>query len=802
MSITSNGIKLHNKRKGYCCALLFNALELFLSALLVVTLSAHIIFPEQARAAAGASSVLSYQGRLTDSSGNALGGGSGTNYCFRFSIYDDTNVGAPDNKLWPSGTPSTMTVNVANGVFNVGIGDTGAGGDSLATYSFASTTSVYLNVEVNDTPTTCSGGWDNLSPRQRLDSVAYARAAYELYGGNARIGRGSGETTGSQKYLHLDQVTNSETIGGACPTNSVNGSVWYNSNHSRALICELNIIKVLKTIGNGTTTVDAVAITGNTEGTPVTVTSGTVSLAGGNNITLSQAGNAMTVRGAYNPAQFTNSTANATMNLLWAGNSNGSGNITMGLIGSTITANAPSGGGVIFGMSNLGVSTAGTSGTVGSQFIVVGGVGIIGSQSINGQSATLSLVNSWSTATMANAIGTTNVVGANAGRFALEGHQHAGIPVAGISGGNTLNTSGTYYGSLMFAGGNNITLSAVTGAGGQTITISGGAGGGGFANYIAAGGVTTNGLNTINFSNANGVSFGLGAGANSSVMTASVNAGGGINGISAGTFSTNPTSLYFSNANGVTFGLNSGASSSVITASVNAGGGAAPTLNYWDNMPWGATNSGGAGGFAFTGSHRSLFVIPLNGFYHPFPGDITANTMLLNLSQSGSTATMSQVFTSNFYIGVYTLNTLVSSLSLLDSVNASFARNPAATNNSTGFVGQRFLPILSSQWSSQPVFKNGSQYWLGYFWSSAGVLNQSNSILGFYRFSTAQRSGSINPAASNTATSMGWGPFYGIYTATTNALPTAINTNQLNKVNAAAGFNPHIIFNNSAQTAF
>src|SRR3989344_5426845 len=237
MSISQNGVKLLvSPRKGRVLFLFVLVAEFLLSAIFVVSLGAHIIFPEQARAAAGVSSVLSYQGRLTDSSGNPLGG-SPTNYCFRFSIYDDATVGAPDNKLWPAGAPSSMTVSVANGVFNVGVGDTGAGGDSLDTYSFTSTSSVYLNVEVNDTATTCSGGWDNLSPRQRLDSVAYARAAYELYGGNARVGTGSGVTTGNQKYLHLDQVTNSETIGGACPTNSVNGSVWYNSYHTRAADC-------------------------------------------------------------------------------------------------------------------------------------------------------------------------------------------------------------------------------------------------------------------------------------------------------------------------------------------------------------------------------------------------------------------------------------------------------------------------------------------------------------------------------------------------------------------------------------
>ena len=40
----------------------------------------------------------------------------------------------------------------------------------------------------------------------------------------------------------------------------------------------------------------------------------------------------------YNAAQFTNSTANSTQNIVWAGNSNGSGNITFGITGSTVTA--------------------------------------------------------------------------------------------------------------------------------------------------------------------------------------------------------------------------------------------------------------------------------------------------------------------------------------------------------------------------------------------------------------------------------------------------------------------------------
>lgn len=122
MSFTDNGIKLNRgfiDRRFF--QFWFRTVEIFLSVLFVISLAGPFVFPNQAQAVAGVSKYLSYQGRLTDSSGNALSG-SGTDYCFKLSIYDDATVGAPDNKLWPTGNSSTSTVSVANGVFNVGIG--------------------------------------------------------------------------------------------------------------------------------------------------------------------------------------------------------------------------------------------------------------------------------------------------------------------------------------------------------------------------------------------------------------------------------------------------------------------------------------------------------------------------------------------------------------------------------------------------------------------------------------------------------------------------------------------------------
>jgi len=267
--------------------MLFSLVEFIFSIFVFISLSANLWYPEKMEAATGVSKILSYQGRLTDASGNPLGG-TGTNYCFRFSVYDNATVGA-GSKLWPAGTPSTMTINVANGVFNVGIGDTGAGGDDLAAFNFYDNDSIYLNVETAaQVAESCSGvSFENLSPRQRIEAVGYSLSTRDVYGdllrtlnstGIVQIGTGTGVAS-NQKLFRLDVKNTSDTIGGACTTS---GALWYNSSSSRALVCDGTTIQEIGNLGT---------IVGIKEqSTTTNISSGTVNFSGSNNITISQEG--------------------------------------------------------------------------------------------------------------------------------------------------------------------------------------------------------------------------------------------------------------------------------------------------------------------------------------------------------------------------------------------------------------------------------------------------------------------------------------------------------------------------------
>ena len=189
-------------------------------------------------------------------------------------------------------------------------------------------------------------------------------------------------------------------------------------------------------------------IGGNTSGASTQIVSGVLTFAGGNNITLSQAGNAITISGgaggggvavagniAGNFAGVSEIVTSGTIYLA------GGNNLTISQNNNSFTFSAGAGGGgAAVGVGTVG-NTAGTSGTFSSGTVFfAGGNNITASQSTGPSGATLSIV----------------------------GASHM---VNGIStGGNTAGTTGfVSVGSYLFVGGNNVTLSQSTGANGATV---------------------------------------------------------------------------------------------------------------------------------------------------------------------------------------------------------------------------------------------------------------------------------------------------------------------------------------------
>ncbi len=126
--------------------------------------------------AAAPPSILSYQGRLANSSGDLLGG-SGTAYYFKFSIWNNATVGS-GTRLWPASAPTATTATVRQGVFTVNIGDTANGYPDPLSLDFSNYSALYLQVEVSSN----GSSYETLSPRQRITSSAYAQLAGGVVG--------------------------------------------------------------------------------------------------------------------------------------------------------------------------------------------------------------------------------------------------------------------------------------------------------------------------------------------------------------------------------------------------------------------------------------------------------------------------------------------------------------------------------------------------------------------------------------------------------------------------------------------
>lgn len=203
------------------------------------------------------------------------------------------------------------------------------------------------------------------------------------------------------------------------------------------------------------------------------ITTGEAVFADSNNVSFGVSGGTITASASYSqstaPAAIVASGGTISSGTVSFADSN---SISFGVSGNTITASyAPVTSGIQAVAVGLGAISTGTVNLVNSNGLSFG----LSSDSITA---------SYTTPVVSNAIqavGSVTSAGTNTSRFAADDHVHAGLNSVSVAG-NTAGTVTAGAGSLVLAGGSNITLSGSTSGGGMTLSVvgaSGGSGGGG-----------------------------------------------------------------------------------------------------------------------------------------------------------------------------------------------------------------------------------------------------------------------------------------------------------------------------------
>ena len=278
------------------------------------------------------------------------------------------------------------------------------------------------------------------------------------------------------------------------------------------------------------------------------------------------------------------------------------------------------------------------------------------------------------------------------------------------------NTTGTLAlvstGTLILAGGNNITLSQ----NGQSITISGANVGG--AQTAISGIQISNATytsGTVTFQNANGISFGSsGANGISASYTVPSTAGliSAIN-FSAGTTNSNATNIVFSNSNNISFGLNG--------ATVTA------TATFAQSVQTQASGNIGATGFATTSTTGTAIVGTNNttGFTLGVPAYITTYaSQTVQTQASGNIAGTATSVSGNASI---TLNSNGLALNVNNLAGTGFATTTVAGTAVVGTHNTAGLTLAIPPYITTYVAGAGAAIAAGTQTGSTGTIVFSNS---------------------------------------------------------------------------
>jgi hypothetical protein len=360
----------------------------------------------------------------------------------------------------------------------------------------------------------------------------------------------------------------------------------------------------------------------------------------------------------------------------------------------------------------------------------------------------------------------------------------------------TVNSSGISFDGRGYAGtgttfnGANISGSLTQNSNGIQMSMSVAAGGG--VNPVASASNGSFSFTTLNFSNANNVTFGTSAG---SIITASVAAPGaaaennwfnllgantaGNTTASGSTIGVSGINLTLSGTNGSVWNISAPA-----TSSLSATGGIKLSTN-------GSTISIGMGNILSDFRHpenmwtslgaQGQGSLSIKHMYAPF--NITGTAMKIGGSLSAATNTSATTASANIslWMGIYTLNGSSLSLASSGSANNGFQWSlSASTTANTSIQSMRQMTVPMN------VNMTPGEYWVAAVISSATTYTSAGfTLYGGNLINNAASAGVFAPIGSGTTASSMPILFQGIYTAATSVGPSSMSKAHINWTSAS-----------------
>lgn len=587
----------------------------------------------------------------------------------------------------------------------------------------------------------------------------------------------SGGAGGAETQTAISGIvgSNATYTSGTVTFTGVGGGVTVSSNTGQRIDISV-AAPVAQTVQ--TQNLHNVTLSGNTAGAMAHISSGTLTLAGGNNIVLSQAGNAVTisasaqtgtqfVAGLSNIGGTAGDTVTVAGRIIFAGGNNVTLSGSSNGVSQTITISVPNTAAQSVQTQSNIQSIAASDTTyhtgqvqfTGSNMITVKSsanqrIVIDATQSVQTQSRFNLTLSGNSTSGGGGYIlvssGVMTLAGGNNVTLSQDGNAvtisggagAGGFAGGGISGGNTAGDTGSVTGRLIFAGGNNVTLSGSTNGGSQTITISGPN-----TSVHFSAGMSTEG-NTAGNTGVTGTRLVLvGSGPISLSQTT---------GAAGGTLSINgPATTSLSAYSNITL--------SVDVSTIKFSVANTPKEHVWENFPAMDANL-----------LTHISGISKTPFYWPerLQGPMTLNSVVLRMSNV-ATATL-QSFDVHFGVYTYVNST---SVALLGSASNNFN---VSTASSVSFSGQRHYVLTSP--STQTAISNLSEgdYVFGMMFSAGATGSMHQSLYGASNAAGGVL-GVIKPGNNqlSTATSQGAYALFGRGSTTVNLLPANVQASEL-----------------------